>query len=59
MALIKTLLLASLEHKLVKYPQSVFAQSLIFRKFSKNKPESEFSPITRAKSIYFDFNTVK
>ena len=24
-----------------------------------NKPESEFSPRTRAKSTYFDFNTVK
>ena len=25
----------------------------------KNKPESEFSPRTRAKSTYFDFNTLK
>ena len=24
-----------------------------------NKPESEFSPRTRVKSTYFDFNTVK
>ena len=24
-----------------------------------NKPESEFSPRTRAKSTYFDFNTLK
>ena len=24
-----------------------------------NKPESEFSPRTRAKSTYFDFNTIR